>query len=138
MTVSLPSLLFRVRSTVAEISTANMDDLTMFREVQKAQNFVNHIKLTTAPDGEVETAIVCLAAYYSHVNYTLLNARQLGTIDESVLIRQNELRRIARAMLQTISSVQIAPDLSVDDSRFREMGGIGFEPTHGVLNDTLF
>lgn len=138
MTVNLSTLLFRVRSMVSEISIVNMDDLAMFREIQKASYFCEKIKMSTVTDTELETPIVCLAAYYSHVNYTLLNARQLGTIDESVIIRQNELKRIARAMLQTISETEIDDDLNIDKSRYEKVGGIAFTLTAGTLDEQSF
>lgn len=138
MAVNLSTLLFRVRSMVSEISVANMDDLAMFREIQKASYFIEKIKSSTVTDTELETPIVCLAAYYSHVNYTLLNARQLGTIDETVIIRQAELKRIARAMLQAISELEITEDLTIDKSRYERVGGIGFKTTTGVLNEQSF
>lgn len=138
MTVNLSALLFRVRSMVAEIDIRNMDDLEMFREVQKAYYFIEKIKSSTVTDTDLEVPIICLAAYYSHVNYTLLNARQIGTIDETVIIRQQELKKIARAMLQTITENVIAEDLSIDNSRYAEVGGIGFSLTRGVLDDTRF
>jgi len=123
---------------VAEIDIRNMDDLEMFREVQKAYYFIEKIKSSTVTDTDLEVPIICLAAYYSHVNYTLLNARQIGTIDETVIIRQQELKKIARAMLQTITENVIAEDLSIDNSRYAEVGGIGFSLTRGVLDDTRF
>jgi len=123
---------------VSEITVANMDDLAMFREIQKASFFVEQIRDTTVTDTEVETPIICLAAYYSHVNYTLVNARQLGTIDETVIIRQGELKKIAHAMLEAISSCQITEDLSIDDDRYERVGGIGFSRTKGVLDETSF
>jgi hypothetical protein len=123
---------------VSEISVANMDDLAMFREIQKASYFIEKIKSSTVTDTELETPIVCLSAYYSHVNYTLLNARQLGTIDETVIIRQAELKRIARAMLQAISELEITEDLTIDKSRYERVGGIGFATTNGVLDETTF
>jgi hypothetical protein len=123
---------------VSEITVANMDDLAMFREIQKASFFVEKIRQSTVTDTEVETPIVCLAAYYSHVNYTLLNARQLGTIDETVIIRQGELKRIAHAMLEAVSSCQITEDLSIDDDRYEKVGGIGFSLTTGALNEQSF
>ena len=135
MTVNLSTLLFRVRSMVAEISVDNMDDLTMYKEIQKASYFVNGIKLSTVSDANLETPIVCLAAYYAHTNYTLLNARQLGTIDEHFILRQRELKRIARAMLQLVSNVDIDVDLNINDTRYEKIGGIGFATTYGVLND---
>lgn len=138
MTVNLSTLLFRVRSMVSEISVTNMDDLVMYREIQKASYFCEKIKISTVTDAELETPIVCLAAYYSHVNYTLLNARQLGTIDETVIIRQHELKRIARAMLQTISETEIDQDLNIDKTRYEQVGGIGFRLTTGALSDTTF
>jgi hypothetical protein len=136
MAVSLPPLLFRVRSSVAEISVANMDDLAMYREIVKASDYINAIKMSTKLDAELETPIVCLAAYYCHVNYTLLNVRQIGTIDEAALIRQKELKRIARAMLMTVTEVDIDNDLAINDARYEKMGGIGFALTNGALNDT--
>lgn len=136
MTVDLPSLIFRVRATVAEISVENMDDLTMYREIQKASFYIEKIKDATVVDADLETPIVCLAAYYSHVNYTLLNARRLGTIDESYLLRQLELKRIAKAMLLQITSLPLTDDLAVDETKYEKIGGIGFALTNGVLNDT--
>jgi hypothetical protein len=127
-----------VRAAVAEISVDNMDDLAMYREIQKAAYFVEGIKLSTVTDENLETPIVCLAAYYSHVNYTLLNARQLGTIDESYIIRQHELKRIARAMLLLISNVHITNDLAVDETKYEKIGGIGFALTNGVMNDQRY
>jgi len=135
MTVNLSTLLFRVRSMVAEISVDNMDDLTMYKEIQKASYFVESIKLSTVTDDNLETPIVCLAAYYAHTNYTLLNARQLGTIDEHFILRQRELKRIARAMLQLISNVDLTEDLAINDVRYEKLGGIGFALTNGVMND---
>lgn len=138
MTVSLPNLLFRVRSSVAEISVDNMDDLTMYRELEKANDYVNQIKCADATDVELETPIVCLAAYYSHVTYTLLNARQLGTIDEGVVIRGRELKRIAKAMLLTITDQSLDDNLAIDNSHYQKIGGIGFKTTNGILNDSTW
>lgn len=138
MTVNLSTLLFRVRAAVAEISVDNMDDLTMYRELQKANTFVESIKLSTVSDADLETPIVCLAAYYAHTNYTLLNARQLGTIDEHFILRQRELKKIARAMLLLISNVHITEDLAIDESKYEKIGGIGFALTNGVLNDSRY
>ena len=120
---------------VAEISVDNMDDLTMYKELQKASYFVEGIKLSTVSDTDLETPIICLAAYYAHTNYTLLNARQLGTIDEHFILRQRELKRIARGMLQLVSNVDIDADLNINDTRYERVGGIGFATTNGVLND---
>ena len=136
MTVDLPSLIFRVRASVAEISVDNMDDLSMYREIQKASFYIDKIKDATVTDTDIETPIVCLAAYYCHVNYTLLNARRLGTIDESYLLRQHELKRIAKAMLLQITSLPLTDDLAVDETKYEKIGGIGFALTNGVLNDT--
>jgi hypothetical protein len=120
---------------VAEISVDNMDDLTMYKELQKASYFVERIKLSTVSDADLETPIVCLAAYYAHTNYTLLNARQLGTIDEHFILRQRELKRIARTMLQLVSNVDIDEDLNINDTRYEKIGGIGFAVTPGVMYD---
>lgn len=136
MAVNLSTLIFRVRSMVAEISVDNMDDLTMYKEIQKAAYFIDGIKLSTVTDEQLETPITCLAAYYAHTNYTLLNARQLGTIDEHFILRQHELKRIARAMLQLISNVDINADLNINDIRYEKLGGIGFATTNGVMNDS--
>lgn len=138
MTVNLSTLIFRVRATVNEISVVQLDDLAVYRELQKAQQFVNEIKKSTVTDTQTEIPLVCLAAYYSHVTYTLLNARQLGTIDETVLIRQNELKRIARAMLYTINAVDITDDLCIDDKRYQIVGGLAFARTLGVMDDRTF
>lgn len=135
MTVLLPPLLFRVRSSVAEISIENMDDLTMYRELIKANVYVNAIKKAAATDEQLETPIVCLAAYYAHVTYTLLNSRQLGTIDEGVIIRGRELKRIARAMLLTITDQALDDNLVIDNTRYQKLGGIAFATTNGILND---
>lgn len=138
MTVDLPSLIFRVRASVAEISVDNMDDLTMYREIQKASFYVEKIKNTTVTNTDLETPIVCLSAYLCHVNYTLLNARQLGTTDESTILRQRELKKIARAMLLQITNMPLDENLSVDDSVYQRIGGIGFALTNGVLNDPRY
>lgn len=138
MTVNLSTLLFRVRSMVAEIDVKNIDDLEMYRELQKAYYFVEKIKNSTVTDADLEIPIICLAAYYSHVNYTVLNARQLGTIDETVLIRQAELKKIARAMLQTISENEITEDLAIDKERYERIGGFAYSRTKSVLDDTTF
>lgn len=135
MTVNLSTLLDRVRSHVSEISRDNMDDVAMYRELQKASFFIEKVKMPAVIDSDLETPIVCLAAYYAHVNYTLLNARQLGTIDESVIIRQRELKRIAKSMLHTISFFRFNDDLDIDDARYERMRGIGFAPTRSILDD---
>jgi hypothetical protein len=135
MTVNLSSLLFRVRATVADISVANMDDLAMYREIQKADRFIERVKRSTVADADLEIPIVCLAAYYAHANYTLLNVRQLGTIDEAALIRQNDLKKIAKAQVFLISDTDINEDLGIDDARYQKMRGIGFAPTTGIMSD---
>lgn len=136
MTISLPSLLSRVRSSVAEITVDNMDDLTMYRSVQKANTYITSLKRDDATDDDTATAIVCLSAYYAHTTYTLLNARQLGTIDESVVIRGQELKKIARATLLVVSKAKLDANLAVDDKRYQQLGGIGFAITESALADT--
>ena len=59
----LPILLARVRSSLAEITVDNMDDLTMYRELQKASVYIASIQETNAVPAEVDSAMVCLAAY---------------------------------------------------------------------------
>lgn len=136
MAVNLSTLLFRLRANVADISVANMDDLAMFRELQKADVFVQSIKKSTVIDADLEIPTICLAAYYCHSVYTLLNARQVGTIDESALVRDRDLRRIARAQLQVIAKVDLTEDLMINDVRYEKIGGIGFACSPGVMYDT--
>lgn len=138
MTVNLSTLLFRVRASVSDISVANMDDLAMYQEMRKAYAFVVNIKRTTVTDSDLEIPIICLAAYYSHATFTLLNARQQGTIDESALLRDSDLRRIARAQLQLISDLELTEDLTIDKSRYEKVGGVGFRCSPGVMYDTTY
>jgi hypothetical protein len=135
MTVNLSSLLFRVRATVADISVANMDDLAMYREIQKADRFIERVKRSTVADIDLEIPIVCLSAYYAHATFTLLNARQLGTIDEAALVHQNDLKKIAKAQIYLISDTDINDDLGVDDARYQKMRGIGFALSPGIMYD---
>jgi len=135
MAVNLSTLLFRVRASVSDISVANMDDLAMYRELQKANNFVQAVKRSTVTDIDLEIPLICLAAYYAHATYTLLNARQQGTIDESALLRDNNLRRIAQVQLELISSVSLDENLNVDAARYERIRGLAFALSPGVMYD---
>ena len=136
MTTPLSLLLSRVRSSVAEITVDNMDDLTMFRDLQKAATYVAELTDSNATSDEIDTAVVCLGAYYAHQTYTLLSARQLGTIDEGVIIRSKELKNVARAMLTMVSGERIDSSLIVDQERYARLGGIAFATAPTILKHT--
>jgi len=139
MTVNLSTLLFRVRASVAEIPVATIDDLAMYRELEKANKFIEAIKRAGVVDADLEIPIICLSAYYSHVNYGLLSARQLGTIDEltmrTQIERQANLKRIAKAQISLISDVELTDELTIADERYAKVGAIAFALSPTVMSD---
>ena len=88
MAISLPSLIFRVRSSVSDIPLNMLDDLVVMRELMKAKDYVDKIKQSTATDAQITVPLICLAAYYCHVNYVSIAARKLGDVPDSMYVSQ--------------------------------------------------
>lgn len=126
MAISSSSLISRVRVALADVPTDMLDDIQVYRDIERANAFVTAILRESVTETLQEHAIINLAAYYSYVNYTSLAERQLGNVPQTAIIRLDALKQIARAFLELVSSIPITADLVPNDEVLRGLKSIGY------------
>ena len=133
MAISLPSLISRVRVALADVPTDMMDDIQVYRDIQRADDFIDEMIRSGTTETMQEHTIVNLAAYYSYINYTSLAERQLGNVPAAAYLRIAALKEIALAFLRLISDVPLTDNLVPDWVQLRKLKTMAYSTLSSSL-----
>lgn len=114
--IDLSELILTVQVSLSDLPSTYATDEQIYFDLKTAYKYVNDIVADDAELELVKEAVARVGAYYTYINYTSLAERKLGEVPQSMAIKVDALRRIAVMLLRRVTNLNIADDLSVDDS----------------------
>lgn len=135
MTITLSSLIPRVRSTLSDVPVEFLTNKQILYELEKAQVYCDYITDDDVTEAYLSKCYEVLATYYSYINYTTLSERQLGTLPPTSKIRLDALRTVAAGFLQLVSKFPMNNDLTVNLDSMNDSYVSSLSMTPTVLDD---
>lgn len=117
------------------ISVEKLSDGQIHLSLDTAQKYVDDIKLDDASESDQKLAIINYGAYLSYVTYIGPVETMEGNVPADYYIRLKVLRTNARLYLQLVSGMKLNDDLTIDDSSFKNMCGVGVGVSYPLSGD---
>lgn len=132
MTINLHTLIDEIRDELGEVKPDIINDEGIYREVKKANKYIQLIKDEDYDNETVEReTILALATYFTYINYTSIAEGFKGELGYNTTRKTGILKNIALMFMKQLSSYPLDDELMIDESSIN-IGGVGFSITENV------
>ena len=120
MTVELSSLIHNTRLELSDIPEDHASDEIVYQSLSQAVAYIGKIcDITDVADSYLSHCYVCLAAYYTYLNYTSLAEKKFGVSEAINYVRLGALKDKAITFINFISTFKIDANLNVSANSLR-------------------